>query len=254
MLPYQMIAGPERFKNGFILQYNFPRVKNYIRKEANISACWELDTILTNMKAILVYVKPTDIEWSSEQAGMNLEKLNEMFEKVTKISLLDTIVTDFDNIDDAFSKIIFNAFKYDFYFASPFFNDEQVEREERMIEHLRNQGFRVFSPKENCLLDSKASFSSRDEVFKSNCDAINNSVGVFAVTDGKDMGTIWEAGYAYGIKKPVIYYAETLGDNKFNLMLAQSGRDVYTSQKEVTFGSLIDSLHGVRRKFRGDIE
>ena len=68
------------------------------------------------------------------------------------------------------------------------------------------------------------------------------------------MGTIWEAGYAYGINKPVIYFAETLGDNKFNLMLAQSGRDVFMSQDEVTYGALIDSLNGASRSYRGDIE
>ena len=68
------------------------------------------------------------------------------------------------------------------------------------------------------------------------------------------MGTIWEAGYAYGIGKPVIYFAETLGDNQFNLMLAQSGRDVFTSQDEVTVNALSDALKGKGRKFRGDIE
>ena len=68
------------------------------------------------------------------------------------------------------------------------------------------------------------------------------------------MGTIWEAGFAYGINKPVIYFAETLGDNQFNLMLAQSGRDVFTSQDEVTKGALADVFSGKIRKFRGDIE
>ena len=75
---------------------------------------------------------------------------------------------------------------------------------------------------------------------------------VFAVTDGKDMGTIWEAGYAYGIDKPVLYYAETLGNNQFNLMLAESGKDVFLSQDEVTYGSVIDAILGHVRRFRGD--
>ena len=38
------------------------------------------------------------------------------------------------------------------------------------------------------------------------------------------MGTIWEAGVAYQSKKPIIYYAETLGDKPFNLMLAMTGK------------------------------
>ena len=128
------------------------------------------------------------------------------------------------------------------------------EREERMIEHLRGLGLRVFSPKENCHLNAKASQDSREQVFKENCEAIKSSRCVFAVTDGKDMGTIWEAGYAYGIGKPVVYFAETVGDNQFNLMLAQSGCDVFTSQNEVTHFSISSALSGNGRKFRGDIE
>ena len=222
--------------------------------EVNEQACLALDMILANMGAYLCYVKPSNIELSNELAGCNQEKLHEAFEFYYKLSSMRKIVCDYENVDNAVAYILGQACFYDFYFASPFFNPEQVEREERMIKHLRDLGFVVFSPKEACHLDAKAGLQSREEVFKANCDAINNSKAVFAVTDGKDMGTIWEAGYAYGIGKPVIYFAETLGDNKFNLMLAQSGRDVYTNQSEVTYNSLVDSMTGVRRHFRGDIE
>ena len=47
------------------------------------------------------------------------------------------------------------------------------------------------------------------------------------------MGTIWEAGYAYGIGKPVIYFAETLGDNPFNSMLSESGKGIFTKRIDV---------------------
>ena len=222
--------------------------------QVNEQACLALDMELAKMGAYLCYVKPSDIELSNKLAGCNQEKLNDMFEFYFKLSSMKKVVCDYENIDNAVSYILGQTCVYDFYFASPFFNPEQVEREERMIAHLRSLGFIVFSPKESCFLDSKAEQQSREDVFKSNCDAINNSKAVFAVTDGKDMGTIWEAGYAYGINKPVIYYAETLGSNKFNLMLAQSGKDVYTNQSEVTYNSLVDAMTGVKRNYRGDIE
>lgn len=222
--------------------------------DVNKAACLALDLALSNMGAYLCYVKPSDIELSNKLAGCNQQKIHDEFEFYFKLSSMKKVICDFENIDNAVSYILGQTCKYDFYFASPFFNQEQVEREERMIAHLRNLGFIVFSPKEACHLDAKASQQSREDVFKANCDAIKSSRAVFAVTDGKDMGTIWEAGYAYGIEKPIIYFAETLGNNKFNLMLAQSGNDVYASQSEVTYNSLIDSMTGVKRNYKGDIE
>ena len=225
------------------------------RLGSNQVACFGLDTLFENEGAILCWVKANDLELSNKLAGVDQTKKEDMFKFYFDLSSnTNKIICDYTTIDATANEILSRASKYDFYFASPFFNEEQVEREERMIKHLRNLGFSVFSPKEASLLDAKASQLSRKQTFEGNCEAINNSRAVFAVTDGKDMGTIWEAGYAYGINKPVIYFAETLGDNKFNLMLAQSGRDVFMSQDEVTYGALIDSLNGASRRYRGDIE
>ena len=57
------------------------------------------------------------------------------------------------------------------------------------------------------------------------------------------MGTIWEAGYAFGINKPIIYFAETLGNNQFNLMLAQSGNMVLLNDSEITRTALDAVIH-----------
>ena len=73
-----------------------------------------------------------------------------------------------------------------------------------MKRQIRKFGFKVYSPKEVCHLETDASQKSREQVFNDNCNAIKSSRAVFAVTDGKDVGTIWEAGYAYGIGKPVV--------------------------------------------------
>ena len=234
-----------------LTEYVYGTIRN---RGVNEQAVWAMDMILTNLDAILCYVRPSNIEISNNEAGINQEKYDEMFEFATKLSSIRRVVTDYNNLYEAFDKIMFFTKSYDFYFASPFFNDEQIERETRLICHLRDMGYSVFSPRENCYLSPTASQEEREKVFKDNCDAIRQSKAVFAITDGKDIGTIWEAGFACGIKVPVVYYAETLGNNQFNLMLAQSGVDVFTSQDEVTKESLSSALKGQVRKYRGDIE
>ena len=125
------------------------------------------------------------------------------------------------------------------YFASPWFTSEQAERERRVKSKLRELGFNVWSPKENCVCSPIANDEMRYRVFNDNCYNIDTCDIIFAITDGKDMGTIWEAGFAYGINymlgEPsdkhiiIVYYRETLGpDSQFNLMLAQSSNIVIT--------------------------
>lgn len=126
------------------------------------------------------------------------------------------------------------------YFASPWFNSEQAEREERVKNRLRELGFNVWSPKENSSLSPITDPNIRKRVFAINVNNIKDSDIIFAITDGKDMGTIWEAGFANGYNlsknKPItiIYYCETLGPNgQFNLMLAESGDITITSFKDL---------------------
>lgn len=146
------------------------------------------------------------------------------------------------------------ANRYDFYFASPFFNAEQVEREERLIKLLREKGFKVFSPRANILLNKDATPAERTQCFRDNITAIRASDAIFAVTDGKDVGTIWEAGFGYGIGKQIVYYAETLGEGKFNVMLAQSGMVCFQSQDELSFWALRQAKAGVQAEYVGDVE
>ena len=148
------------------------------------------------------------------------------------------------------------------YFASPFFNPEQVEREERLKAKLRDLGFEVFSPKEAYFCKPDESEEVRQIVFNGNCEAIQKCDILFAVTDGKDMGTIWESGYVNGInsvvypskKKIIVYYCETLPEGgKFNLMLAQSGDIIITDYDDMDqLPNLIKS--GEVKKYHGEIE
>lgn len=131
------------------------------------------------------------------------------------------------------------------YFASPWFNPDQAEREDRVKSKLRELGFNVWSPKDNCVCSPIADEAMRIKVFTDNVENIKSCDIIFAITDGKDMGTIWEAGFANGYNagmhdpetfKPIIivYYCETLGHNgQFNLMLAQSGDIVVTKFEDL---------------------
>lgn len=112
---------------------------------------------------------------------------------------------------------------YRVYLASPFFRPEQIERVEFIETTLENCGYTVFSPRKEFVVKPNATSEDRKKGFTGNCEAIDKSDFVLAVTDGKDMGTIWEAGYAFAKDKPILYFAETLGNNDFNLMLAESG-------------------------------
>ena len=69
------------------------------------------------------------------------------------------------------------------YFASPFFNSEQVEREERLKAKLRDLGFEVFSPKEEYFCKPDEGDEVRQMVFNGNCKAIQECDILFAVTD-----------------------------------------------------------------------
>lgn len=121
--------------------------------------------------------------------------------------------------------------KYDFYLASPFFNDEQRERETYIKNILRKKGYKVYAPIEEGVVKLNEKEEELNRIFNSNIKAINLSDKVIVITDGKDIGTIWEAGYAYALNKSIIYFAETLGNNPFNLMLAQSGIGIFKSRE-----------------------
>ncbi len=149
------------------------------------------------------------------------------------------------------------------YFASPWFTPEQEEREERLKAKLRSLGFEVHSPKETAVCGAISDPETRQKIFDGNVFAIQDADIVFAVTDGKDMGTIWEAGYAYGWNErqkavgyepiKIVYYCETLGNGLFNLMLAQSGDIIITKFKDLD--KLPEMLEkGVKTVYVGNIQ
>lgn len=90
-----------------------------------------------------------------------------------------------------------------------------------------------------------------DGVFNANVTHINNAQLIIASTVDKDMGTIWECGYAASKGVPIIYYNPFMESREqFNLMLAKSGLGVCVNKEE-----LRDFLKNLTKySFNGDIE
>lgn len=163
------------------------------------------------------------------------------------------------------------------YFAGPWFTAAQAEREQRLIKRLRELGFEVFSPRESSnITGSFADPKVQKSTFEGNIVNIDSCDILFAVTDGKqgtctepdkagqpmqaiDAGTMVEVGYAYRMrresgKKPImVYYAETLGNAQFNLMLAQSADIVITKYEDLA--NLPDWINNnTKISYNGQIE
>lgn len=202
---------------------------------------WYIDEVLSHLNTKLIYLTREVNEqylkdYPEAVFDASIRMLQKEFEyRIDKSYIEDKEVYDLsqrENEEDIVNEIISSSKKYDFYLASPFFNEDQIEREERIKSLLRIYGYKVYSPREHGVVGNLSDSVAIQETFNSNVEAINDSKKVLAITDRKDMGTIWEAGYAYGKGIPIVYYAETLGDNPFNIMLSESGIGIYTDQKK----------------------
>jgi nucleoside 2-deoxyribosyltransferase len=138
------------------------------------------------------------------------------------------------------------------YIASPFFNEEQLERVMFIEDILKEHDFEYFSPRLDTYVKPNSNNNERNNAFYANLNAIDDAQLIVVITDGKDVGTIFEAGYAYAKGIRIIYFAETLGDKPFNLMLAISGSKICKSRKE--FENEIKNNFSNSETFEGEIE
>ena len=120
------------------------------------------------------------------------------------------------------------------YIASGWFNEDQARDLENIKRICTTLNIKFFSPKDECVVKPNANAEERKKTFDDNLNAIKNADYVIVNTRDKDMGTIFEAGYAHAINKPIIYFCDGL-KGKFNLMLAQSGSAVATSCDDLVF-------------------
>ena len=217
-----------------------------------------IDNAISKLNSVLIYCKDSDFEEYKNRmllkyTSKQVDELSDKFEYYfDKSEIKNKFEYEFSKYDvSKYVNYIFEQIKYyeyDFYLASPFFKDSQIQREEAVKNALRNEGYTVYSPRENGVLTPDATDEVRTKIFKENCEAIQKSHRILAITDEKDIGTIWEAGYAYGIGKEVVYYAETLGNNPFNVMLGKSGIGIFTKYKDLVEAAKTGSFFNKNEK------
>ena len=122
------------------------------------------------------------------------------------------------------------------YLASGWFNPVQAEELARLesIFDNRSDFFELASPRRIFVCPPNAPKSVQDETFEGNLFHIKTADFLLVNTRDKDIGTIWEAGYAYAFNKPIVYFCAGLPEGaKFNLMLARSGIKVCTTFEQL---------------------
>lgn len=121
------------------------------------------------------------------------------------------------------------------YLASPFFDEVEVKRMETVRDILREKKLDVFVPNEHQHKELEfGSMEWRKATFNSDVSAIDEADIVVAVNSKgnyDDAGTMWEIGYAYATKKPVVLVNLT-GDT-INLMVADSLHALITTEEEL---------------------
>lgn len=96
--------------------------------------------------------------------------------------------------------------KYDTYLASGWFNEAQAAGLNRMKAHCTIFPLKVYSPKDECLCPADAPSDFAKYVLQTNKEAIVDSGFVYANPCGRDMGTLFEIGYAMAMGKHVALY------------------------------------------------
>ena len=107
------------------------------------------------------------------------------------------------------------------YLASPFFNDEENKYYEEMIKILRDEGHKVFVPKEHEIPNAWDLPNAvwGENVFAVDILGIQKCDVVVVLNHGmySDSGTAWECGYAYALGKDVVNVL--CGEGNFSLMM-----------------------------------
>ena len=144
------------------------------------------------------------------------------------------------------------------YLAGGWFDKFQIEALDYLEEFLSKQDkFKVFAPRKEVKLDGIEAADKMQEVFNINCKHIEEADLVIASTVSKDMGTIWECGYAAKCGKPLIYtlFDKRFPDVIFNLMLAKSGIATFIDKKDFEkFVALIskENVNSISKDYEGD--
>ena len=116
---------------------------------------------------------------------------------------------------------------YDYYLAGPFFNDEQVNMQEKIENLMTLYGKKCFSPRLDAgTLPKNAKKEEMLEVFHQDLEAIKSCKCLFANVSFRDTGTSVEIGYALSRDIPIVlYWNDKIHDSDHvNLMIAMACR------------------------------
>lgn len=121
------------------------------------------------------------------------------------------------------------------YLASGWFSPTAAEELTRLEEIFDSREWiDLASPRRIFVCPPDAPKDVQDKTFVGNLEHITTSNFLLVNTRDKDIGTIWEAGFAFAHQKPIVYFCAGLPEGaKFNLMLARSGIKVCTSFEEL---------------------
>tara|TARA_R110001583_G_scaffold18218_11_gene72755 strand:+ start:116 stop:592 length:477 start_codon:yes stop_codon:yes gene_type:complete len=121
------------------------------------------------------------------------------------------------------------------YLAAGWFSPTQAEELDQLEKVCDDRDWiDLASPRRIFVCPPDAPKETQDETFLGNLREISESQFLIVNTRDKDIGTIWEAGFAFAHQKPIVYYCGGLPEGaKFNLMLARSGVKVCTSMEQL---------------------
>lgn len=140
------------------------------------------------------------------------------------------------------------------YLAGGWFTPEQEEEHIRIFKTLiEKTDYEIFNPRIAGEIDTSTSSDKMGKILIGNIEAIQRADKVVVIYDYKDTGTIWEAGYAYALKKPIIYYAEKT-ITKVNLMLAKTGEFVRNEEDLISILAADLPFKDVYNSYEGEVE
>lgn len=126
--------------------------------------------------------------------------------------------------------------KHKVYLAAGWFNPVQADELTKLekIFDDRADWIELASPRRIFVCPPDAPKETQDATYHGNLFHIQTSDFLLVNTRDKDLGTIFECGYAAAHKKPIVYFCNGLpAGAKFNLMLARSGIKVCTSFEQL---------------------
>ena len=153
-----------------------------------------------------------------------------------------------------------NLDKLKIYLSSGWFSDYQ-EKALSYIEKIlfKRKDFIVYSPRKNLKLKGNEKQNFAQHAFDTNIKEILKSDIIVSSTVEKDTGTLFENGFAFGVKKPIIYtfFDERFSKAKFNMMLSQSGIASFTDKEQFEkFIALLSNENylTITKEYEGEFE